>query len=311
MTDEVAFQQALQNAPADMSLRLVFADWLEERGDPRGELLRLTHHLTQAISIPNRSELEARLRGLLSEGVQPIGPFWTNSLKMRFAWVPAGTFLMGSPESEAGRFDNETQHNVTLTKGFYMGIYTVTQEQWQAVMGDNPSHFKGEQQMPVETVSWKDCQRFIKKLRKQDKKPYHLPTEAEWEYGCRGGTTTPFHFGETISTDQGNYNGNETYGNGKKGVYRQKTTRVGIFTANAWGIHDMHGNVWEWCQDWFGDYTENDVVDPKGPDAGQFRVLRGGSWYISPVSCRSPFRDWGEPGGRDGSVGFRLCFCLD
>ena len=129
---------------------------------------------------------------------------------------------MGSPKEEKERNDNETQHKVTLTKGFYMGVYTVTQEQWQAVMGNNPSHFKGEKNLPVESVSWDDCQEFIKKLREKDKKPYRLPTEAEWEYACRAGTTTPFHFGETISTDQANYNGNYTYGNGKKGRVSRK-----------------------------------------------------------------------------------------
>ena len=138
---------------------------------------------------------------------------------------------------------NETQHKVTLSKGFYMGVYTVTQEQWQEIMGNNPSGFKGEKNLPVETVSWDDCQEFIKKLRKKDKKLYRLPFEAEWEYACRAGTTTPFHFGETISTDQANYNGEVIYGNGKKGVNRKKTTSVGSFPANAFGLHDMHGNV--------------------------------------------------------------------
>ena len=172
---------------------------------------------------------------------------------------------MGSPEGGRKRkSDNETQHKVTLTKGFYMGVHAVTQEQWQAVMGNNPSKFKGEKNLPVEQVSWDDCQEFIKKLREKDKKLYRLPTEAEWEYSCRAGTTTPFHFGETISTDQANYNGNFTYGNGKKGKYREKTTPVGSFPANAWGLHDMHGNVWQWCQDWYGDYPQKDVVDPTG-----------------------------------------------
>ena len=144
--------------------------------------------------------------------------------------------MMGSPKEEKERQDNETQHKVTLTKGFYMGVYTVTQEQWQEVMGNNPSKFKGEKNLPVEMVSWDDCQEFIKKLREKDKKLYRLPTEAEWEYACRAGTTTPFHFGETISTDQANYNGEVVYGNGKKGVYRKKTTPVGSFPANAWGL---------------------------------------------------------------------------
>ena len=194
---------------------------------------------------------------------------FTNSIGMKFVWIPPGNFMMGSPKEEKERQDNETQHKVTLTKGFYMGVYTVTQEQWQEVMGNNPSHFKGEKNLPVEKVSWDDCQEFIKKLREKDKKPYRLPTEAEWEYACRAGTTTPFHFGETISTDQANYNGNFIYGNGKKGVYREKTTPVGSFPANAWGLHDMHGNVWQWCQDWYGDYPQKDVVDPQGPEKGE------------------------------------------
>lgn len=244
---------------------------------------------------------------------QPKAPpkNFTNSLGMKFVWIPPGNFVMGSPKDEKERDNNETQHKVTLTKGFYMGVYTVTQEEWQAVMGKNPSHFKGEKNLPVEKVSWEDCQEFIKKLREKDKKPYRLPTEAEWEYACRAGTTTPFHFGETISTDQANYDGNQTYGNGKKGVYRKKTTPVGSFPANAWGLHDMHGNVWQWCQDWLGDYPQKDVVDPQGPDAGQSRVLRGGSWFNSPLFCRSAFRAGYGPGFSGSNDGLRVCFFVE
>ena len=192
-----------------------------------------------------------------------------------------------------------------------MGVYPVTQEQWQAVMGNNPSHFKGEKNLPVEQVSWDDCQEFIKKLREKDKKPYRLPTEAEWEYACRAGTTTPFHFGETISTDQANYNGEVVYGNGKKGVYRKKTTPVGSFPANAWGFHDMHGNVWQWCQDWYGDYPQKDVVDPQGPEIGEYRVLRGGSWSSPPQLCRSAFRAGDLPRSHNDGFGFRICFFVE
>jgi sulfatase modifying factor 1 len=236
---------------------------------------------------------------------------FTNSIGMKFVWIPPGTFMMGSPKEEKERFDNETQHKVTLTKGFYMGVYTVTQEEWQAVMGKNPSFFKGEKNLPVEQVSWDDCQDFIKKLREKDKKPYRLPTEAEWEFACRAGTTTPFHFGETISTDQANYNGDLTYGNGKKGKYRKKPTPVGSFTANAWGLHDMHGNVAQWCQDWQGDYPQKDVVDPQGAEKSQFRVLRGGSWLAIPQHCRSASRHWLEPGNRYRLFGLRVCFFLE
>jgi formylglycine-generating enzyme required for sulfatase activity len=236
---------------------------------------------------------------------------FTNSIGMKFVWIPPGSFMMGSPKEEKERGANETQHKVTLSKGFYMGVYTVIQEQWQEVMGNNPSSFKGEKNLPVETVSWDDCQQFIKKLREKDKKPYRLPTEGEWEYSCRAGTTTPFHTGEAISTNQA------TYAVFKRGVFRSKatniskTTPVGRFPDNAWGLHDMHGNVWEWCQDWFGDYPQNDVIDPQGPENGGDRVMRGGSWNDLPQHCRSAFRHRYEPGGRDHVVGFRLCFFVE
>ena len=218
---------------------------------------------------------------------------------------------MGSPKEERQRRDDETPHKVTLTRGFYMGMYTVTQEQWRAVMGNNPSHFKGQKNLPVEMVSWEDCQEFCRKLQEKDKNPYRLPTEAEWEYACRVATTTPFYFGETVSTDQANYNGEMPYGNGKRGVNRKKTTPVGSFPANAFGLHDMHGNLWQWCQDWYGDYPPKEVVDPQGPNTGKDRVLRGGSWYYDSASCRSAYRHWYGPGGPFNNIGFRLCFFLD
>jgi formylglycine-generating enzyme required for sulfatase activity/tRNA A-37 threonylcarbamoyl transferase component Bud32 len=239
------------------------------------------------------------------------GEIITNSLGMKFAWIPPGAFLMGSPKEETQRQDNEAQHRVTLSRGFYLGVHLVTQEQWQAVMGNNPSYFKGEKNLPVDQVSWEDCQEFVKKLRDEDKKAYRLPTEAEWEYACRAGTKTPFWFGDTISTDQANYYGNHIYGNGKKGVDRQKTTPVGSFSANAWGLYDTHGNLWEWCQDWLGDYPQNDVVDPQGSVNGEHRVLRGGSWDLIPEHCRSAYRYGNGPGNRSYRIGFRLSFCLD
>jgi formylglycine-generating enzyme required for sulfatase activity len=235
---------------------------------------------------------------------------FTNSIGMKFAWIKPGNFMMGSPKEAKQRGDNEFQHKVSLTKGFYMGVYTVTQEQWHEVMGNNPSRFKAEKNLPVEQVSWDDCQEFIKKLREKDKKLYRLPSEAEWEFCCRAGTKTPFHFGETISTDQANYNG-EIYGTGKKGVSRGKTVPVGSFPANAWGLHDMHGNVRQWCQDWYGDYPQKEVVDPTGPGKGIFRVLRGGSWSDLPENCRSAYRFRNGPGDRSIHFGLRVCFCLD
>ncbi len=142
-------------------------------------------------------------------------------------------------------------------------------------------------------------------------KRLRLPTEAEWEHACRAGTTTPFHFGETISTDQANYNGNHTYGKGTKGVYRKKTTPVGSFPANAWGLHDMAGNVWDWCQDWYGAYPKEDEKDPVGGIGGDARVLRGGSWYNNPRNCRSAYRNRNDPGNRNDNNGCRVLLCLD
>jgi sulfatase modifying factor 1 len=244
---------------------------------------------------------------------QPKAPpkNFTNSIGMKFVWIPPGTFMMGSPKVEKQRRDNEIPHKVTLTKGFYMGVFTVTQEQWTEVMDNTPSKFQGEKNLPVENVSWNDCQKFIKELRGKDKKPYRLPTEAEWEYACRAGTTTPFHFGKTIFTDQVNYDGWYTYGNDKKGVLREKTTPVGSFPANAWGLHDMHGNVSQWCQDWYAEYPQKDLVDPLGPNAGRHRVLRGGAWINLPVDCRSAKRGCREPEHHWSNFGFRLCFSVE
>jgi formylglycine-generating enzyme required for sulfatase activity len=228
---------------------------------------------------------------------------FTNSIGMKFVWIPPGSFMMGSPKEEQERKDNETEHKVTLTKGFYMSVCAVTQEQWQEVMGNNRSFFAGEKNLPVEEVSWVDCQDFIKKLREKDKKGYRLPTEAEWEYSCRAGSTTPFHFGDDKS---------------KLGEFAwhaknsEKTTHpVGQKKPNPWGLHDMHGNVSQWCEDWYGDYPEKDVVDPQGPANGKYHVLRGGSWRYDPGYCRSAYRDRFEPDGFDAFCGFRLCFFED
>lgn len=212
---------------------------------------------------------------------------------------------MGSPPDEEQRSADETQHRVTLTKGFYLGIHAVTQSQWQAVMGNSPGSFKGNTR-PVETVSWDDCVVFCQKLSQCEGKTYRLPTEAEWEYACRAGTTTPFHFGETISTDQANYNGNYTYGKGSKGIYRGQPTPVGSFPANAWGLYDMHGNVWQWCADRFGQYPDGYIKDPIYEYGGDVRVLRGGCWNDDGQNCRSASRYGNLPSFRNGNGGFRL-----
>jgi sulfatase modifying factor 1 len=237
---------------------------------------------------------------------------FTNGSGMKFAWVPPGSFLMGSPTEEKERKRDEARHKVTLTKGFYLGVHPVTQEQWTKLMGKNPSKFRDGKNLPVEQVNWNECREFIEKLREQDKgRPYRLPTEAEWEYACRAGTTTPFSFGETISTDLANYNGNYSYGDGKKGVYREKTVPVVSFRANAWGLHDMHGNVSQWCQDFYAEeYPKGDAIDPLG-ETGENRVIRGGSWIDNPLECRSAYRGGCKPVLRHSLIGFRICFTDD
>jgi formylglycine-generating enzyme required for sulfatase activity len=228
-------------------------------------------------------------------------------MDMEFILIQPGTFLMGSPESEEGRYSDETQHKVTLTKPFYMQATPVTQAQWQAVMGNNPSDFKGDN-LPVENVSWNDCQEFIQHLNQRGEGQYRLPTEAEWEYAARAGRSTPFGIGNgrDLDSTQANFDGNYPYGAGRKGLYREKTTPVKSFAPNAWGLYDMHGNVYEWVQDWYGAYPSETVSDPQEADLGKCRVMRGGSWSNFARSCRSAFRSRYRPDDGDCYIGFRL-----
>ncbi len=315
--EEVALLEGIVEHPGDDARFLILADWLDERADPRGELLRLHRRLLATCSEPaehpERAVWQARVVELLAGGVRPCVPRRTASLggsSVEFAWCPPGTFLMGSPPEEPERSGDETQHRVTLTQGFWMGVTPVTQAQWQAVTGGNPSHFQGDN-LPVEQVSWGDCQEFCTKVGAKVGRRFRLPTEAEWEYACRAGTTTPFHFGATIGTDQANYDGNYTYGKGKKGKYRKQTMPVGSFPANAWGLYDVHGNVWEWCQDRYGRYSKRVIKDPKGSHNGAAHVVRGGSWVSGPRRCRAAGRSRLAPGGRNDRLGCRVVLCLD
>jgi formylglycine-generating enzyme required for sulfatase activity len=251
------------------------------------------------------------LSGILPGQPKAVRPkVITNEFGIKFVWIDPATFMMGSPADEGGREESETQHKVTLSKGFYMAVFPVTQEQWKEVMGNDPSQFTGKtKNLPVEKVSWYDCQEFISKLRCKDKRSYRLPTEAEWEYSCRAGTTTCFHFGNTISTDQANYDGRiYSPSDGKRrGVFRDGTTPVDMFPANSWGLYDLHGNVYQWCQDWYGDYPNSEVTDPQGPKTGKGRVVRGGVWDLGP-NHRSAYRGSYYPDTRASSCGLRLCF---
>ena len=199
---------------------------------------------------------------------------------------------------------------------FYMCKYAVTQAVWQSVTGTNPSYFKGEN-LPVERVSWDDCQAFIQALNRKTGKTYRLPTEAEWEYACRAGTITPFNTGGNLTTEQANYNGNLPYDNNPKGQYREKTVAVDSFAPNAWGLYNMHGNVWEWCSDWYVDSkTKNLALPAMALGLGLIAthllvnsvVLRGGGFSSHAVRCRSAYRFKSTPADRDCYVGFRLVF---
>ncbi len=225
----------------------------------------------------------------------------------RFRWIVPGTFAMGSPETEAERQENETQHLVTLTQGFWLADSACTQALWQVVMKNNPSRFAGEHDNPVEQVSWDDVQQFIQAINTQfSDLQARLPTEAEWEYVCRAGTTTPFSFGGNITPEQVNYDGNSPYVGAEKGKYREKTVPVKSLPPNAWGLYEMHGNVREWCADWYGAYPTAAVIDPLGPSTGQDRVLRGGAWLGYAWGARSARRSRNDPDDRDYYVGFRL-----
>ena len=224
-----------------------------------------------------------------------------------FRWIAPGRFWMGSPEGEAERWSGEgPRHEVLLTQGFWLGEAAVTQAFWRAALGDDPSHFKGEDR-PVEEVSWDDAQRFISKLNgERGDLGLRLPTEAEWEFACRAGSESPFSFGANITPEQVNYDGNYPYAGGEKGLYREETVAVKALPPNGWGLYQMHGNVWEWCEDRYGDYAEGLATDPLGPSGGVDRVLRGGSWSFVARNCRSADRFRRGPDYRFRNLGFRL-----
>jgi formylglycine-generating enzyme required for sulfatase activity len=286
--------------------------------------------------ITSKTSITTQLGGLASRGLQIANKlaeqnaktvkqsieesYFTNSLGMKFRLIPAGTFIMGSPKTEEDRKDNEVQHEVTISKAFWMGVYQVTQMQYEKVMGTNPSFFQGNEirgsssNHPVELVSSKDAVEFCMKLadlaeEKAAFREYRLPTEAEWEYACRAGSTTAFSFGDD-SQSLGEYAWFEDNSN-------NQTHPVGEKKANAWGLCDMHGNVFEWCSDWYNDYLEGAVCDPVGPRKGSyregrtyFRVGRGGSYYRGAASGRSAFRIRLPPTVRGGGLGFRVALSL-
>jgi len=258
---------------------------------------------TSATPLPDAATVEKSLAV-----TKPVDDPIENSVGMVLVPIPAGEFLMGSPGTELGRRRDEVQHQTTLTKSFLLGVHEVTQEQWQAVMGTTP--WKGLEygvkegdDYPAIYVDWQDAVEFCRQLSEKEGLEYRLPTESEWEYACRAGTTTGYSFGDDASQL------------GEYAWYREKKDRrswpqyahtVGQKKPNPWGLYDMHGNVWEWCSDWHGDYPSESVTDPAGPSSGSSRVIRGGAWFSSAEQCRSAFRLRESPSIVGNSLGFRV-----
>ncbi|MCL2926148.1 MAG: formylglycine-generating enzyme family protein [Trichodesmium sp. MAG_R04] len=272
----------------------------------------------EVLRVNNSGSIVNRNSGSSRQKIEDLG----NGIKLQIVYIPKGNFTMGSPESEEGSYDDERpQHDVTVPH-FFMGKYLVTQGQWKAIasrtdlkvkldLNPEPSYFKEPYQnidrwhRPVETVNWYEAVEFCERLSRLTGNKYRLPSEAEWEYACRAGTTTPFYFGKTITTDLANYCGTDdekcsgSYGKGPKGVYREQTTPVGQFPPNAFGLYDMHGNLWEWCADeWHDNYAGAPKDGSAWVDSNKknftesYTCLRGGSWASNPYYCRSAIRDF-------------------
>ncbi len=227
-----------------------------------------------------------------------------NGVEFAFRWCPEGNFTMGSPVNELERESDEAQCAVTFSKGFWILETEVTQAQWKAIFPKNPSRFKSDNR-PVERATWGDCVEYCEKLSRELGVSVKLPTEAQWEYACRAGSATPFNFGSALNGDKAVCDGEEPYGMAERGPKTRETAPVKSKAPNAWGIYDMHGNVAEWCADWYSRHYET-AQNPMGTENGKERVIRGGGWDSDPDDCRSAARDEEEPNEREDDIGFRL-----
>jgi formylglycine-generating enzyme required for sulfatase activity len=269
-----------------------------------GKLMRIYPEEFETVSVTPRGTLIDLKPGQAEIFATHLG----DGVELEMVFIPGGNVLMGSQENERGIDYLELLQHRARVSPFFLGRYPVTQEQYEVVMGKNRSYFKGANR-PVEQVTWHDATEFCWRLSQKTGRVYRLPSEAEWEYACRGGTTTPFSFGETITTDLVNYNGKLTYRSAPKGVWRKQTTDVGSFPPNAFGLYDMHGNVWEWCQDvWHRNYngapTDGSAWETGGRTS--IRVVRGGSWDSNPINCCSAYRSKSDFGLRTDYGGFRV-----
>jgi formylglycine-generating enzyme required for sulfatase activity len=333
-SDEQHILSALLANPDDLVGWQALADVRLERGDRRGELLSLHLRVWAEWDAPQREAWRGRMMELLLAEVPFSLPAFCNSLGMEFALIPPGRFLMGSPPNEEERQKNEQQHEVEITQAFGLGVVPVTVGQFrpfvqatgyrtEAEREEAEYHwqdpgFRQDDHHPVVWVSWNDAQQFCAWLtRAEPGRLYRLPTEAEWEYACRAGASEshPFHVGKplrSLSSTQANFNGNYPYGGAAKGPYLKRTTPVRSYKPNAWGLYDMHGNVWEWCSDWYDAdyYRQNPRQDPPGPSEGSYRVFRGSCWNNDGQNCRSAYRSWGDPSDRVSTLGFRVALVL-
>jgi uncharacterized protein (TIGR02996 family) len=301
-----ALKRGIVANPEETFRWLVLADYLEETGRvDQAELLRLHRQLLENpfdLDGPNEehNKLQSEVQQRLLSGVKPFTItqeiMLPGEIPMTFAWCPPGSFQMGSNKVDD---DAKPVHAVRLTKGFWMGVTPVTQAQWQAIMEGNPSNFKGLE-LPVETVSWDDAIQFCQAVRQRCSLEVRLPTEAEWEYACRAGTTSEY------------WSGNGADALKQVGWFASNsgdsTQSVGQLAANPWGFFDIHGNVWEWCSDWYGASSQGSERDPTGPKSGSFRLSRGGSSLSGPLYCRSAFRSRFVPTNGSSNLGFRLVF---
>jgi uncharacterized protein (TIGR02996 family) len=329
-----ALLAALHDQPGDDVTWLALTDWLEENGEPaRAELLRLQRSLPGLRPGKARYAAEERIQHLLAAGVQPCVPTLTNSIGMELALIPAGTFRMGSPPNEPRRMDDEPLHTVRITRPFYLGVFPVTQAEYRAVMRRSPSRFNRRRvpdpdvdprRFPVESVRWvaavSFCERLSARPEERDQgRTYRLPTEAEWEYACRawGSPRYPFHHGMTLQ-GEANFHSEHPYppdDDLPAGVPLGRPCAVGSYRPNAFGLYDMHGNVDEWCQDWFDPryYLEGPRDDPPGPTYGDRRIVRGGSWRGQGEDCRAAVRigyEEDEPFDQTEQIGFRVVMTL-
>jgi formylglycine-generating enzyme len=328
MNIQAALWHSLGLSPTDETTWFALADWLEENGaTDRAELTRLWLTLRHTPESDLRDLQERKLESLLRSGALPCVPTFANSIGMELALVPAGTFQMGSRDGERGSTDELPRHAVTLKRSFHVGTAPVTQRQYATLIGANPSAYcpaggaakqvvgLDTDSFPVDSVTWDEAVAFCERLsalpvERDAGRVYRLPTEAEWEYVCRsaGASTAPFNLGESLTGELANFDSNYAVGLQGVPIYLERPTPVGNYPCNALGVYDLHGNVWEWCLDFYSNRypSEQGRTNPLGPEAGRSRVRRGGSWYNTGVHCRSAYRSLARPGEVNHQMGFRV-----